>query len=66
MIKFLAFLATVALAQDSHIAYLTSLEFLKSQQQKFLWAFIQEIDELTMSDVTIKQKTEYSRLTAQM
>jgi hypothetical protein len=39
---------------------------LTSTENLFLSAFIKELDELQMGDLTIKQKTEHSRLSAQM
>ena len=52
---------------ESHVAYIVSKSFLEESAEKlFLSAFIQEIDELQMADLSIKQKTEHQRLSALM
>ena len=58
---------SITLATESHVAYICSKDFLEeSAQSLFLSAFIQEVDELKMGDLTIKQKTEHQRLSALM
>jgi hypothetical protein len=54
----------VAAATESHMAYILSLDHIEQQQGIFINAFIREIDELQIGDVTIKQKTEHARLNA--
>jgi hypothetical protein len=53
-------------ASESHMALILTNQFLTSTENLFLSAFIKELDELQMGDLTIKQKTEHSRLSAQM
>ena len=60
---FLTMVAALTAAQHSHIAYVVSHDIILQKEQKILSAFAQEVDELLMNDINIKQKTDHSRLT---
>lgn len=60
----LLIILAIAAATESHMAFVLSQELLDQQQNLLINAFIREIDELQIGDLTIKQKTEHARLNA--
>ena len=53
-------------ASESHMAFIVTHEFTQQMQNLFLSAFTQELTEVTMSDLEIKQKSEHQRLQAKI
>jgi hypothetical protein len=51
---------------QGHYAVRGSREFLLGHKEYILAAYLSEIDELQLSDVTINQKTDYNRLVASL
>lgn len=63
LLTMMAAAACLVAAQESHMAYVISHDIFQTKEQKILSAFAQEVDELQMNDINMKQKTDHSRLT---
>lgn len=52
-----------AFAQESHVAFILSRGQIEDHQSFFLHSLLREIDELQLNDISIKQKSEFARIT---
>ena len=66
MLKFIVLVTGVLANSAGHIAFRSSRGFIEENQNFILNTILREVEDLQLSDVTIKHKSEYSRLTSRM
>jgi hypothetical protein len=66
MLKFILMVTGVLANSGGHIAFRSSKGFIEENKNFILSTILREVEDLQLSDVTIKHKSDYSRLSSHM